>query len=151
MDLFEASELELLICGNPLLDFAELEKGTVYDDGYTRDSRVIEDFWAVLHQFDEMEKKKFLKFLTGRYYVCCAIMSFREDILICCVDFSDRSPIDGLSKLRFVISRNGDEDTRLPSAHTCFNHMLLPEYSNREVLEKNLRFAISESEGFALR
>ncbi|CAM9721303.1 unnamed protein product [Ectocarpus fasciculatus] len=129
LDLFEASELELLICGNPMLDFAELEKGTVYDDGYDREARVIMDLWAVLHQFDEADKKKFLKFLTG----------------------SDRSPIDGLSKLRFVISRNGDEDTRLPSAHTCFNHMLLPEYSSREVLEKNLRFAISESEGFALR
>ena len=65
--------------------------------------------------------------------------------------YSDRSPIEGLSKLRFVISRNGDEDTRLPSAHTCFNHMLLPEYSSREVLERNLCYAISEAgEGFAL-
>jgi ubiquitin-protein ligase E3 A len=129
LDLFEAAELELLICGNPVLDFAELEKGAVYDDGYESTSRVILDLWAVLHQFNELDKKKFLKFLTG----------------------SDRSPIDGLSKLRFVITKNGTEDTRLPSAHTCFNHMLLPEYSSREVLEKNLRYAISESEGFALR
>lgn len=67
MDLFEASELELLICGNPVLDFTELEKGTIYDDGYMRESRVIEDFWTVLHNFDESDKKKFLKFLTGRY------------------------------------------------------------------------------------
>lgn len=67
LDLFEASELELLICGNPMLDFAELEKGTVYDDGYDREARVIMDLWAVLHQFDEADKKKFLKFLTGRY------------------------------------------------------------------------------------
>lgn len=130
LDLFESWELELLICGNPTLDFAELEKGTVYDDGYNRTNRVIEDFWAVLHSFDEDHKKRFLKFLTG----------------------SDRSPIDGLSKLRVVISKNGSEDTRLPSAHTCFNHLLLPEYSSREILRKNIIFAITEgAEGFGLR
>lgn len=50
-----------------MLDFTELEKGTVYDDGYNEASRVIMDLWAVLHQFDEADKKKFLKFLTGRY------------------------------------------------------------------------------------
>ena len=50
-----------------MLDFAELEKGTVYDDGFDRSSRVIEDLWSVLHAFDETDKKKFLKFLTGRY------------------------------------------------------------------------------------
>lgn len=65
---------------------------------------------------------------------------------------SDRAPIEGLSRLRLVISRNGSEDNRLPSAHTCFNHLLLPEYSSAEVMERNLRFAMEEgSEGFGLR
>lgn len=64
---------------------------------------------------------------------------------------SDRSPIDGLSKLAFVISRNGNEDDRLPSAHTCFNHLLLPAYSSIIIMKSKLRYAMTQSEGFGLR
>lgn len=64
---------------------------------------------------------------------------------------SDRSPIDGLAHVNFVISKNGDDDTRLPSAHTCFNHLLLPAYSNKEVLTRKLHYCIQEAEGFGLR
>ena len=35
-----------------------------------------------------------------------------------------------------VVSRNTDEETRLPSAHTCFNHLLLPEYKSLEVMRE---------------
>ena len=74
-------------------------------------------------------------------------------ILFC---FSDRSPIDGLSAMKFVISKATSEsdelnDIRLPSAHTCFNHLLLPSYSSVEVMREKLKYAISHSEGFALR
>jgi ubiquitin-protein ligase E3 A len=83
-----------------------------------------------LHSLTEEEKKLFLKFVSG----------------------SDRSPIDGLSKLKMVISKNGDDDTRLPSAHTCFNHLLLPTYSSVEVMRAKLKYAITASaEGFGLR
>ena len=39
---------------------------------------------------------------------------------------------------------------RLPTSHTCFNHLLLPEYSSRDKLEAKLRAAILQSEGFGL-
>jgi ubiquitin-protein ligase E3 A len=64
---------------------------------------------------------------------------------------SDRSPIEGLSQLGFVISRNGNDDTRLPSAHTCFNHLLLPQYSSEDIMRDKLKYAIEHSEGFGLR
>jgi ubiquitin-protein ligase E3 A len=41
VQLFRPEELELLICGEPNLDFEALEKVTNYDDGYTAQSRVI--------------------------------------------------------------------------------------------------------------
>ena len=37
---------------------------------------------------------------------------------------------------------------RLPCAQTCFNVLLLPEYSTRERLEERLRLAISYAKGF---
>lgn len=38
---------------------------------------------------------------------------------------------------------------RLPSAHTCFNHLLLPEYESEEQLEERFMTAISECSGWA--
>ncbi len=66
LDLFTAAELELLICGNPVLDFNALQKGTRYEDGYDGTEEVIALFWEVLHSFDEEDKRKFLKFMSGR-------------------------------------------------------------------------------------
>lgn len=129
LDLFEPQELELLICGNQLLDFVDLRRGTRYDDGFTGSSVSVRRFWEILDEFDDPTKRTFLKFLTG----------------------SDRSPIGGLSELGVVISRNGSDDTRLPSAHTCFNHLLLPAYSSKEIMKAKLLYAMSEAEGFGLR
>lgn len=49
--LFQPEELELLICGNPVLDFEALERVTQYEDGVEKDSPLIRNFWTVVHQF----------------------------------------------------------------------------------------------------
>jgi len=126
--MFRAEELELLVCGSPTLDFEELEKVTQYDNGYHKEHRVIRDFWSIVHSMTLEQKKKLLFFSTG----------------------SDRSPIGGLGKLSFVITRHGEDSDRLPQAHTCFNHLLLPEYSSREKLQERLMTAISNAEGFGM-
>jgi len=82
--------------------------------------------WEAIHELPLELKKKFLFFTTG----------------------SDRVPIKGLGNLNFVISRNGTDEERLPSAHTCFNHLLLPEYKTKEKLKAQLLKAISDTEGF---
>ena len=74
-----------------------------------RGVQVIVWFWEAVHGFTEAQKKRLLAFVTG----------------------SDRVPIRGLASLQppFVISRNGPASDRLPTAHTCFNHLLLPAYA----------------------
>ncbi len=129
LSMFRPEELELLVCGNPVLDFTELERVCVYEDGYVKDSRACRMLWKVLHSLTEEQKKRFLFFVTG----------------------SDRAPINGLGSLRFVISRNGPDSERLMTAHTCFNHLLLPEYSSEEKIRRMLLVAISNAEGFGLR
>ena len=125
--LFRPEEVELLVCGSPELDFEALEKNTKYD-GFTAESQIIRDFWEVVHAYSAEEKKKLLAFTTG----------------------SDRVPIKGLGNLEFTISRNGPDSDRLPSAHTCFNHLLLPEYASKEKLRERLITAIKNAEGFGL-
>lgn len=109
-------------------DFDELENSTEYDGGFTNDSQVIKDFWSVVHALSMEDKRKLLQFTTG----------------------SDRVPIGGLSRLKLVIARNGSDSDRLPTAHTCFNVLLLPEYSTREKLKDRLVKAINYSKGFGM-
>ncbi|XP_028901993.1 ubiquitin-protein ligase E3A [Zeugodacus cucurbitae] len=126
--LFRPEEIELLVCGSRKFDFVELEKSTEYEGGYTKDSQVIKDFWSVVHSMPEESKRKLLEFTTG----------------------SDRVPVGGLSRLKLLITRHGPDSDRLPTSHTCFNVLLLPEYSNREKLEERLLKAINYSKGFGM-
>ncbi|KAF1804299.1 hypothetical protein V8B55DRAFT_1512912 [Mucor lusitanicus] len=126
--IFRPEEVEQLICGSSDLDFDALEASTVYDGGWTKDSDIIKYFWEIVHSFSYEEKKKLLFFATG----------------------SDRAPIGGLSKLQFVIAKNGGDSDRLPTSHTCYNVLLLCEYSSKEKLRERLLTSISNAEGFGM-
>lgn len=126
--IFTVEELELVICGDPVLDFEELQKAAQYEE-YLPTDNVVVWFWEVVHSLSEEEKRKLLHFATG----------------------SDRAPIGGLKNLQLVIQRHGDGDERLPSSHTCFNHLLLPLYTSKEALRTKLMMALQNSVGFGLR
>ena len=128
LSTLEPEDLEMLVCGSKTLDFEKLREVTIYQDGYTEASQTIHNFWEVIEELDDEEKKKFLFFCTG----------------------CDKAPINGLGAMKFFISRHGDNDQLLPSVHTCFNHLLLPDYSSKEVLKEKLMKAIHNSEGFGL-
>nr|CAH8850177.1 unnamed protein product [Trichobilharzia regenti] len=125
--LFRPDELELLIRGSPVYDFKELERVTMYEE-YTADSPVIKNFWSVVHSMTEGQQKQLLQFSTG----------------------SDRVPVGGMSKMKFTIARQGADTNRLPSAHTCFNILLLPEYQSLEKLKQSLLLAITHCKGFGM-
>jgi len=123
-----SAELELIVCGEQELEFSQLRKNAHYD-GYQEDSPYIKSFWDLLLKFDTVQKKRFLSFVTG----------------------SDLAPVGGLQELQLVIQRNGDEPTeRLPTAHTCFNLLLLPEYGSEGKLERMITTAMHNAEGFGL-
>ncbi|KNE55026.1 hypothetical protein AMAG_00964 [Allomyces macrogynus ATCC 38327] len=63
---------------------------------------------------------------------------------------SDRSPVRGLARL-LVIVRAGADSDRVPSAHVCFDALLLPEYAERDKLRQKLLAAIANGEGIGLR
>ncbi|OQR78664.1 ubiquitin-protein ligase E3A-like [Tropilaelaps mercedesae] len=124
---FRPEEVELLVCGQRDFDVNALQQSCEYD-GYQPESEVIRWFWEVVHEMSDVEKRLLLQFTTG----------------------SDRVPVGGLAKLRMSINRNGPDSDRLPSAHTCYNILLLPEYSSKEKLSERLYKAIAYSKGFGL-
>ncbi len=79
--------------------------------------QAVQWFWRVVHGLQPEQQKQLLFFVTG----------------------SDRVPIKGLASLTppFTISRAGPHSDRLPTAHTCFNHLLLPDYQVRHHAELN--------------
>ncbi|XP_052902298.1 ubiquitin-protein ligase E3A [Anopheles moucheti] len=126
--LFRPEEVELIVCGSKEFDFDELEQSTEYQGGFTAESQTIKDFWSIVHGLSMEVKRKLLQFTTG----------------------SDRVPVGGLSRLKLVIARNGPDSDRLPTSHTCFNVLLLPEYESKEKLEERLLKAINYSKGFGM-
>ena len=124
-------ELESILCGQEELgDFAMLQRSAQYMGGYTASDDVVQWFWEIVLQYPEVWKRRLLQFVTG----------------------SDRIPIKGLSAVAFRIQRSGDDDRRLPVAHTCFSTLDLPAYSSKTILETALRVALqfgTEGFGFA--
>ena len=124
-------ELELLMIGTPHLDFKELEQSAEYvgEASWNKDNPTVNWLWEVVHSLSFEEKQKFLFFVTG----------------------SVKAPLGGLKNIGLKVQRMGPDSESLPTAHTCFNILLLPEYSSKEKLENRLRKAIVECEGFGLK
>merc|ERR1711924_141758 len=122
------TELQSIVCGERDLDFSNLRKGSqvvdsVFGDGY------LDDFWSVLESLDAAQKRQFLTFVTG----------------------SDLTPVGGLERLGLKLQKNGGEPTNnLPTSHTCFNLLMLPEYNSKEKLQRLLTTAIENADGFGL-
>ncbi|KAB2044499.1 hypothetical protein ES319_D01G095000v1 [Gossypium barbadense] len=133
ISIFNDKELELLISGLPEIDLDDLKANTEYT-GYTAASPVIQWFWEVVKAFSKEDMARLLQFVTG----------------------TSKVPLEGFKALqgisgpqKFQIHKAFGAPERLPSAHTCFNQLDLPEYSSKEQLQERLLLAIHEaSEGF---
>ncbi|KAI8145482.1 hypothetical protein BJV82DRAFT_39092 [Fennellomyces sp. T-0311] len=134
IQIFNEQELELLISGLPDIDIDDWKNNTEYQGGYSPATPQIQWFWRAVRSFDQEERAKLLQFATG----------------------TSKVPLEGFAHLqgsggvqRFQIHKDFGGHSRLPSAHTCFNQVDLPEYDSYESLRTNLFKAISEcSTGF---
>ena len=100
-----------------------------------RDVPVVKALWAAVAAFDDALQRDFLMFVTG----------------------SKTAPMGGLGALRppahasFKVQRAGPDSDALPTSHTCFNTLLLPEYDPPSKVAKLLEYAVRDGhEGFAL-
>lgn len=131
--IFNDHELELLISGLPDIDVGDLRANTEYN-GYTSKSAVVHWFWDIVNDMEQEDKALLLQFVTG----------------------TSKVPLDGFKGLqgvsgpqKFSIHKVPGDTDRLPTAHTCFNQLDLPEYENKEILKERLLMAIREgTEGF---
>ena len=136
ISIFNEQELELLISGLPEIDVDDWKNNTEYQN-YQPTSPQIQWFWRAVRSFDKEEKAKLLQFVTGTSKV--PLNGFKE--------------LEGMNGFaRFNIHRDYSNKEKLPSSHTCFNQLDLPEYESYEHLRQQLYTAItagSEYFGFA--
>lgn len=85
-------------------------------------------FWQSIRELDPDEQRKFLYFVTG----------------------TSRVPLDGYHPPFNVTQGKDMMPDSLPRAHTCFNQIVLPEYSTKDLMKEKIHFALTETEGFHL-
>ena len=136
---FTSNELELMLNGRPFIDIEEWKLYTLYKAPYKEDHQVIIWFWEILAKLSQKALSNFLLFSTG----------------------ASRVPLGGFAELqsnRGNISQFTIEYVPFNykiknyiKAHTCFNKIDLPCYTNKNQLEKAIRF-VSEKEmwGFGI-
>ncbi|KAI9760741.1 MAG: GTPase-activating protein [Chaenotheca gracillima] len=136
VSIFNEQELELLISGLPDIDVDDWKNNTEYHN-YSASSAQIQWFWRAVRSFDKEERAKLLQFVTGTSKV--PLNGFKE--------------LEGMNGFsRFNIHRDYGNKDRLPSSHTCFNQLDLPEYDSYEALRQQTYTAMtagSEYFGFA--
>lgn len=133
VSIFDEQELELLVSGLPDIDVDDWRNNTIYEN-YSPSSPQIQWFWRAVKSFDAEERAKLLQFATGTSKV--PLNGFKELV-----------GMNGISK--FSVHRVYNSTERLPTAHTCFNQIDLPEYESYGKLRNALLLAIREGhEGF---
>ncbi|EGR28213.1 ubiquitin hect domain family protein [Ichthyophthirius multifiliis] len=148
--VFDSHELELMISGLPEIDckqqiiqficflffyffqVADLKENTEYHN-YKPSDQLIVWFWEILNTYDSTQKAAFIQFVTG----------------------TSKVPLDGFGYLKGISGfqkfqiHKAYNINKLPTAHTCFNQLDLPEYQTKEALAQKLTYAILEcKEGF---
>uniref|UniRef100_A0A7S3JVZ5 HECT-type E3 ubiquitin transferase n=1 Tax=Aureoumbra lagunensis TaxID=44058 RepID=A0A7S3JVZ5_9STRA len=138
--IFDAHELELLVCGSRSVDIDDWARNTDYTGDYRRRGAkhpVIVWFWTVLRSWDHHQRSKFLQFCTGSNRVPCH-------------GFAALQRNDGKYQ-KFSIQSLPRSEIRFPRAHTCFNRLDLPIYGSKQELQTGLEVILSmDTTGFTM-
>jgi hypothetical protein len=127
--LLKWDELERMVCGNPHIDVNLLKEATEYSS-YSSNSQLIQWFWEIMNEYEEVERKAYLKFIWGRSRLPLSLGGFKTKMKI----------------TKYSISKSKNADKYLPIAHTCFFSIDIPNYSSKEILRDKLSYAIFNCE-----
>eukprot|EP00942_MAST-04A_sp_MAST-4A-sp1_P002005 g2005.t1 len=126
---FSAEELKQLVNGKPIVNPQEIREGTRYTGGYEKGKHnTIEMFWKAMKSFKNETREDVMRFVTGTAKV----------------------PLDGFDPAFTITLAEGADEETLPTSHTCFNQLVLPEYRSVEKLIEKLMYAVKHGHGFHL-
>jgi hypothetical protein len=115
--IFTPEMLHLLVCGVADVDPDELEKVLECSPTDFRNDIIVSWFMECVRDMSPQDRCLLLAFSTGASTLPAGNSKFR-------------------------IMRGDDNTAALPTAHTCFNSIVLPRYTSKEQLEEKLLIAI---------
>jgi len=129
--IFSASELNAIFCGSLSYEWSitDLENNIVLEHGYDLSSTPIRLLFEFLLSMSTLEKKLFIKFITG----------------------NSRLPIGGIAALnpKLCVAKKPGNDNLLPSVLTCKNYLKMSPYKDFDTLKEKFLYAINHAcEGF---
>jgi hypothetical protein len=134
-----AAELEELLNGKPKIDVKDWKANTVYSEPYTKKHQVIQWFWKAVSSYNQTQLSHLVLFATGTSRIPAGGFAVLE---------SNRGEY---KKFTIQASEYNGTKEQLPTAHTCFNRVMLPMYKSYEVLKKNLDYVVNnEILGFGI-
>lgn len=135
LTVFDANELELILCGLPTIDMEDWQENTEYKGLFEvsgRSSQAVKWFWEVVRdEFDHELRARLLQFVTGTSGVPLRGFAYLQGI-------------DGNVK-KFTIQGVDNKLYYYPKSHTCFNRIDLPDYESKKDLHEKLKLAITTS------
>ena len=123
--LFQAKELETLVCGSRNVDLDLLKSMTEYTDGYDQENETIQYFWESLKEMNVNQISLFT--------------------LVSACERLPRSQSDFTMPFTIRKCSNSNPDERLPTAQTCFFELKLPCYTSKNICFQQLCTAIENS------
>lgn len=135
LTIFDFQELELLMCGVPVIDIDDWMANTSYTglyEGKGEEANTVQWFWEVVRdEFDQETRARLLQFVTGTSGVPSG-------------GFSVLQGNDGNVR-QFCIHGITKQNSFYPRSHTCFNRIDLPIYGSKSELLEKLRVSIATS------
>lgn len=135
LTVFDANELELVLCGLPKIDMEDWQANTIYKGLFEvqgRNHQVVKWFWEIVSDdFDQEMRARLLQFSTGTSGVPLRGFAFLQGF-------------DGNIK-KFTIQGVDKKMFLYPKSHTCFNRIDLPNYDSKQDLAEKLKIAITTS------
>ena len=129
LKIFTSDQLGLLINGTPFIDIDDWRLNTQYKD-YNDYDNVIINFWEIISNLSQDDLSNFLLFCTGSSRVPIGGFKSLE---------SNRGQISKFEIVKIPYTPGAKNFLRV---HTCFNRLDLPEYPDKESLNKAVRFAL---------
>ncbi|KAM8750883.1 putative E3 ubiquitin-protein ligase HERC3 isoform 2-T2 [Acanthopagrus schlegelii] len=130
--LFQPEELQVVLVGKDVYDWAKLKQNTLYEGIYHAGHPNIQMFWEVFDELTEDQRKDFIWFLTG----------YR------------RVPILGMGQIQMTVRdkqvQSGSDDQHFPESLTCHSILELPLYSTKKIMRDRLTDALKPKKGFLM-
>ena len=128
LNLVTWKQLESWVCGKHSVDLELLKRHTRLSGGLEENSPRVLWFWEILGELSQEERLRFIKFSWGQERLPGNDEEFER------------------TNTRLMLKPSmmeGNVDGRLPKADTCFFNLELPNYSSKEVMKRQLRFALT--------